>query len=238
LARWNRRSMVLLLVGMGFMAPPTFAQNASAGYAQRGAETHVVDLHPFTHFASIPASSDTETIKFEKVKATQVFTKVNSTRVPGYCDNVQLNEPGGSMYCPFLQHQSPATAYEVTYSFKGEPLASDEYGNRNFTFQVDFRPEELPPALQRAITTRQVKRAELATYFNVTTSRLPVHGFVIDEANSSFCTGNYTDANWIQNDPYCQDKVSFKSVTTPSGSITVKVEPISPRPQEAAVASR
>jgi hypothetical protein len=141
------------------------------------------------------------------------------------------------MYCPFIQDESPATAYEVTYSFKGEPLASDEYGNHNFTFQVYFKPEELPSTLQSAISTHKVKRAELATYFNVTTSRLPVHGVIIDEGHSSFCAGHFVDVEWVQNDPDCHDKVSLKNVTTLSDSITVQVEPISPRPQEA-VASR
>ena len=140
------------------------------------------------------------------------------------------------MYCPLIQDESPAPAYAVTYSFKSEPLASDEYGNRNFTFQVYFRPDEFPPALRRALSTGKVKRGELATYFNVTASRLPVQGAVIDEANSSFCSGNYIDANWIQDDPHCQDKVSFKNVTTPSDNITVQVEPVSPRPQEAVAA--
>lgn len=233
----QKRSMVLALLGMGFMAPPFFAQNAAAESAQRGVETRVADLDPFTHFAFIPASSAAETIKFENVKATKVFTKMSSTRDPGFCNNVQFNEPGGSMYCPFIQHESPATAYAVTYSFEGAPLASDEYGNRNFTFQVYFKPEELPSTLQSAISAHKVKRAELATYFNVTTSRPLVHGTVIDEANSSFCAGHFVDVDWVQNDPDCQNKVSFKSVTTPSANIAVQVEPISQRPQEA-VASR
>ena len=229
--------MVLALVGMGLMAPPFFAQDAAAGSAQSGIETHIADLHPFTHFASIPAGSDTETIKFESVKAAKVFTKVLSRRGPGYCNNVQRNEPGGSMYCPFIKDESPATAYEVTYSFKGEPLASDEYGNHNFTFQVYFKPEELPSTLQSAISAHKVKRDELATYFNVTTSRPPVHGVTIDEGHSSFCAGHFVDVEWVQNDPDCHDKVSLKNVTTLSDSITVQVEPISPRPKES-VASR
>ena len=237
LSGWNRRSMVLALVGMGFMAPPFFAQDAATGSARDGVEVYTADLHPFTHFASIPASSDPEMIQFEKVRAIKVFTEVKSTRDPGYCHNLQANEPGGSMYCPFIQHESPATAYEVTYSFEGEPLASDEYGNHNFTFQVYFKPEELPSTLQSAISGHKVGRTELASYFNVTTSRPLVHGSVIDEANSSFCAGHFMDADWVQNDPHCQDKVSLKNVTSLSDSITVQVEPISPRPHEA-VASR
>jgi hypothetical protein len=229
--------MVLALVGMGFTASPFLAQNPASGSVRGGVETQVADLHPFTHTASIPASADTDTIKFENVKATKVFKKVSSTKDPGSCNNVQLNEPGGSMYCPFIQDESPATAYEVTYSFTGEPLASDEYGGHTFTFQVYFQPEELPSTLQNAISGHKVTRAELATYFNVSTSQPLVHGSEIDDANSSFCAGHFVDVDWVQNDPHCQDKVSFKSVTIPSANITVQVEPISPRPREA-VASR
>jgi hypothetical protein len=236
-----RHLMILALVGMGLAAQPSFAANAGNGSlalsvpaatsAKRGVETQIKDLQPFTHFASIPATSNAGTIKFERVKTTKVFTKVKSTMDPGYCDDLQFRDPGGSMYCPYTQDESPAPAYEVIYSFKGEPLASDEYGNRNFTFEVYFHPEELPPALRKEISTGKVKRAELATYFNLTTSRLPVRAAVIDEANSRFCGGNYMDGNWIHNDPKCQDKVSYKTVTMPSDYITVQVEPGSPRLQ-------
>jgi hypothetical protein len=142
------------------------------------------------------------------------------------------------MYCPYTEDESPAPAYEVTYSFKGQPLASDEYGDRYFTFQVYFRPEELPPGLRRALSIGKMKRSELTTYFNVATSRPAVRAAVIDEANSSFCDGNYMDGNWIQRDPNCKDKVSFKTVTKPSDYITVQVDPVSPRAQQAALSER
>jgi hypothetical protein len=245
-ASCGQRPMILALVTMGILSQPFFAQGANNGslaYSattpdKRGPETHVEDLHPFTHLAFISADSDLESIRFEKVKATKVFTERKSTMDPGYCYDLQFRDPGGSMYCPYVQEESPALAYEVTYSFTGQPLASDEYGNRNFTFQVYFRPEELPQALQTAISRGKVKRAELATYFNVATSRLPVRSAVIDEANSSFCDGNYMDGNWIQKDPKCQDKVSVKTVTIPSDYITVRVEPASSRTQQAVVAER
>ena len=83
-----------------------------------------------------------------------------------------------------------------------------------------------------------MKRSELATYFNVATSRPPVRAAVIDEANSSFCDGNYIDGNWVQTNLDCKDKVSFKTVTRPSDYITVQVDPVSPRPQQAAAAAR
>jgi hypothetical protein len=83
-----------------------------------------------------------------------------------------------------------------------------------------------------------MKRSELATYFNVVTSRPPVRAAMIDEANSSFCDGNYMDGNWIQKDPNCKDKVSFKTVSKPSDYITVQVDPVSPRAQQAALLER
>jgi hypothetical protein len=239
----NRPSMILALIGMGIVGLPFLAKNVANGSlalsaatrsTKRGVETQIKDLHPFTHIASIPASSDPSKIKLEKVKATRVFTKEKSILDPGYCKDLPFRDPGGSMYCPYTEDAAPAPAYEVTYSFKGQPLASEEYGNRYFTFQVYFRPEELPPGLRRALTIGKMKRRELATYFRVATSRLPVRAAVIDEASSSFCDGNYIDGNWIQKDPNCKDKVSFKIVTRPSDSITVEVDPVSPRPQQAA----
>lgn len=231
---------------MGIVPLPFFVANvtssslalsAAVRSSRRGVETQIKDLHPFTHVASIPVSSDPAKIKFEKVKATRVFTKEKSTTDPVYCKDLPFRDPGGSMFCPYTEDTSPAPAYEVMYSFKGQPLASDEYGNRYFTFQVYFRPEELPPALRSALSTGKMKRAELATYFNVATSRAPVRAAVIDAANSSFCDGSYMDGNWIQKDSNCKDKISIKTVVRPSEYITVQVDPVSPRPQQA-VASR
>jgi hypothetical protein len=83
-----------------------------------------------------------------------------------------------------------------------------------------------------------MKRSELATYFNVATSRAPVRAAAIDETTSSFCDGNYMDGNWIQKDPNCKDKVSFKTVTRPSDYITVQVDPVPARAQQAALSER
>jgi hypothetical protein len=219
----NQRPTTLALVGMGIVVLPFLV--AATRSTKSGVTPQINDLHPFTHLASIPASSDPAKIKIEKVKATRVFTKEKTIVNPGYCKDLQFRDPGGSMFCPYTEDASPAPAYEVTYSFKGEPLASDEYGNRYFTFQVYFRPEELSPGLRRTLSIGKVRRAELSTYFDVTTSRIPVRAAVIDEANSSFCDGNYVDGNWIQKDPNCKDRVSFKTVTRPSDYITVQVDP-------------
>jgi hypothetical protein len=141
----NRPSMILALIIMGIGALPFLAGNvannslalsAAVRSSKRGLETQIKELHPFTHFASIPASSDPSKIKFEKVKATRVFTKEKSVLDTGYCKDLPFRD-------------------EVMYSFKGQPLASDEYGNRYFTFQVYFRPEELPPGLTKSPLHRQ-----------------------------------------------------------------------------------
>jgi hypothetical protein len=219
-----QRSIILGLIGVGVTAQPFFAQDTTK-------RTQIEVLHPFTHFVSIPGDSDPATIKFEKVKTTNIFTRVKSTSNLDSCEDLQFRDPGGSMYCHYIQEESPETAYEVTYSYTGQPLTSDEYRNPYFTFQVYFRPEELPPALRRAISGK-MKRDELATYFNVATSRPPVRTAVIDQANSSFCDGNYVDGSWVQNNPNCRDKVSSKVVTTPSEYITVQVDPVSPRAQQ------
>ena len=114
-------------------------------------------------------------------------------------------------------------------------MASDEYGNRNFTFRVYFRPEELPQGLRTALSTGKIERAEVASYFDITTSRLMVSAAAIDETKSIFCDGNYMDGNWIQTDQKCRDKISLKPVTMPSDYIAIDVKPISPRTQQAAV---
>jgi hypothetical protein len=219
-----QRSIILGIIGVGITAQPFFAQNITE-------DKQIEDLHPFTHVVSIPATSDPATIRFEGVKRTRVFTKVRSTENPAYCEDLQFRDPGGSMSCPYTKGESPAAAYRVTYSYHGLPLTSDEYGSRYFTFQVDFRPEELPPTLQRA-NSGKMKRGELATYFNLTTSRPPVRTAVINQAESRFCDGNYVDGSWVQTDPNCRDKVSSKVVNAPSEYITVQVDPVSPRTQQ------
>jgi hypothetical protein len=243
----NRRIIPLAVLGVGVVALPYFAGKVDNGSLalsaavtspKPGAETKIKDLHPFTHFASVPAGSDPAKITIEKVKVTRVFMKEKTIVDRDYCKDLPFRDPGGSMFCPYTEDVSPMPAYEVMYSFKGQPLASDEYGNRYFTFQVYFRPEELSPGLRRNLSTGRVRRAELATYFNVTTSRPAVRAAVVDEANSSFCDGNYIDGNWIQKDPSCTDKVSFKTVTRPSDYITVQVDPVSPRAQQAELSER
>jgi hypothetical protein len=198
-------------------------------HASNGVETQIEDLRPSNHLASIAATSNPQTIKFERVKLTRIFTRVKSTSDQDYCKPLQFRDPGGSMYCPSTRYESPAPAYEVTYSYIGQPLASDEYGNRysRFQFQVYFRPGELSPTVRNAIAVGKANRPELASYFKITTARLPAQFTVIDLKNSSVCAGFHADGNWMLHHPDCKEHFSYITVTRPSDYITIRVEPVS-----------
>ena len=86
---------------------PSTAANRSV---KRGVEVQIKDLNPFTHFALIPATSNAQTIKLERVKATRVYTTLKSTMDPGYCGDLQFRDPGGSMYCPYTGTRSDSAA--------------------------------------------------------------------------------------------------------------------------------
>jgi hypothetical protein len=182
------------------------------------------NLHPFTHEARIPAQSDTATIRFVKIRKVQVPTRVSSTMDTAYCPELSHRDPGGSMYCPSTQTGAPTSAYEVTYSFSGPALASDESGNRNFNFQVYLRPDELALELRRALADNKASRADLAGFFTVNTQREQVRVMAIDNAQSHFCDGNFVDGAWKNDSASCRDQVSYKPVIVPSDYVTVRVD--------------
>lgn len=188
----------------------------------------IEDVHPFTHLAYIPAGSDLSTIIFEKANKVEVYTKRRYTLHTDYCSDLAFRDPGGSMFCPSIETEEPTTAFQVTYSFRGQPLASDEYGHTHFTFQVYFRPDELPPVVRESLATRKLSRAEAASYFAVKTSREPEQRVVIDEARSNFCDTVLLDGCWSQVDPDCRETIHFKTITTPSDYIAVRVDPVLP----------
>jgi hypothetical protein len=187
-----------------------------------------IDLDPFTHVARIPLGFDPLSIKFHGVKTVAVPTELVSRMAPRYCEEAAFREDS-SGYCPEIRPDAFTRAYQVTYSFQGQPLGSDEYGSTYFTFSVYFRPEELSPALRAAVSAREKSRADVASLFDITTSRESQRQVVIDDANSSFCAGNYNmDGLWVHTDPGCQDRVTYKTIMVPSEYVTLKVEPASP----------
>jgi hypothetical protein len=147
----------------------TLSLAAAIASGQETRDTTITqDFEPFTHLARILADSGKDTIRFEGAKMVRVRTRIASRMDPAYCEALAFRDPGGSMYCPAIKTGSPATAYEITYSYIGQPLASDEFGGRNFAFQVYFRPDELAPRLRQALTKKK-NRADLAEYFDVST---------------------------------------------------------------------
>jgi hypothetical protein len=167
------------------------------------------------------------TIRFERVKMVRVRTRITYTMNSRACEELAFRDPGGSMYFPYMRTGPPATTYEVTYSYIGQPRASDEYGGRNLTFQVYFQPEELAPEVRQALTERKRDRARLAEYFTVNALRGPVRRIVIDEAQSHFCDLNFVDGMWTRSDANCKDEIYTKATAGLSDYITVRVDPVS-----------
>ena len=195
--------------------------------SQAGELREISDLQPFTHIAYIPVGTDFSSIKIKGIKAVKVATKVRSVMNPQQCKERSAGEPGGSMYCPYMTRESSVPAYEVTYSFTGPPLASDEYSNTNFTFRVYFRPVELSLALRRTLSSAKVSRAAAAEFFRLSISRDSIQQVAIDEANSTFCDGSFVDGNWTHTNPRCEDRITYQSVVNASPYFTVKVDPAS-----------
>src|SRR5262249_45590088 len=141
-----------------------------------------------------------------------------------YC-NQPWAEPGGSMSCERTADELPVPAYRVTYSYRSPAMASDEYGNSYFTFSVYSRPDEIRPRLRELVASGKIRRAELAEFFDVATSRERVQEIVIDQAKSTLCDENYVDGNWVHTNPKCEDNIAYRRVAMPSSYIRVEVNP-------------
>jgi hypothetical protein len=211
------------IIGLGTATATAAAAEMRSTPSNRDV-VEITELQPFTHLAYIPAGSSTSSIKIEDVKLVKVATIRRSVTNERNC-NQSFVEPGGSMYCQHTADESPVFAYRVTYSYRGQPMVSDEYGNTYFTFGVYFRPEEISPRLREMLASGKLRRNAIAEFFELTTSRESVMQTVIDEARSSFCDGNYVDGNWVLTHPRCEDKVVYTKVASPSAYVTVRVAP-------------
>lgn len=219
------------LIGLGASALAASAVPRSA--PGNGDVVEITNLQPFTHLAYIPAASSMSSIRIESIKLVKVATRRRSVVNESYC-NQPWSDPGGSMYCSRATHESHVPSYRVTYSYRGEPMASDEYGNRYFTFTVYFRLDEISPRLREMLASGKLRRAALAEFFDVSTSRDQVQEIVIDQANSAFCDGNYVDGNWSRTNPKCEDMIVYTKIMAPSRYLTVRVDPVSSRLETAA----
>jgi len=214
-----------LAVTFGVAAQP---EDKRLSKARVAIAAKVVDLQPFSHVARLPLDSDSSTIRFEKVKLVRIPTTITYTMNRQNCEEAVSRDTGGSASCLELETGSPAMAYEVTYSYVGQPLTSDEFGQRNFRFEVYFRPEELPSDTRQAVASKRRERGDLAAYFNVSVQRESVPRAVIDQARSRFCDGNFVDGAWVRSDRDCRDEVVTKVAASAPDYLTVRVDSVPP----------
>jgi hypothetical protein len=174
--------------------------------------------NPFTHVASIPATVDPSTIRFEKLKMIDLASKTKTTTDPN-CQERQFREPDGTN-CQQIAVEERVKAVEAMYSYSGPVLAAGESVPGRDTFSVYFRPEEV--AADGPVD--KLKRDQAASFFQVTTYRGTVEQKVIDKQNSRLCDGNYVDGSWMHKDPKCEDQVQYINQTVPSSYLTVQVD--------------
>ena len=191
-----------------------------------GAQTE--EVHPFTHVAYIPADADPTSIRFSKIRLVKVGSRISYTDDRAYCQQLAFRDPGGSIACPSSHTDAYVPAYEVTYSYVGQPLSTEDL-SRDFSFSVYFRMDELAPGVKRALPVGRKGRSEAATYFTVTTKRETTRQVAIDNQHSTFCDGTYRDGAWTHTDTRCQDLITYTIAEVPSGYITVRVDPLAPR---------
>ena len=229
-----RRASIYLLG-----AAMTWAQTGVSQFAPRinGTSARTIDaplwseieaLHPFTHDAHIPADVNVASIRLAGIKAVKVATTAKLTENQEYCRGEEsFRDPGGSYFCPEVEPITFGPAYQVTYSYVGSPLPSDEHGDRNFTFSVYFRPEEIDAQQRQALLQRNSRgRAE---YFVLTTTRATVERRAVNQSASTFCPKSLIDGMWTRTDATCKEKVVFQTVTEPSEFVTVEVSVAKPR---------
>src|SRR5215469_9549714 len=179
---------------------------AEEGRNESGQVVIITDLQPFIHVAYIPAGVSLPSIKMLGIKAVTVTSQRRSVTEERYC-NQPWSEPGGSILCQSVTETTPVPAYRITYSYRGQAMASDEYGNTYFTFNVYFRPGEMSPALLEVLSSGKTEGSAVEGFFELSTAQESTQLLAVDQANSTFCEGNYVDGNWVRTNPKCEDRI-------------------------------
>src|SRR5580658_9207147 len=91
-------------------------------------------LNPFTHIASIPASVDPSTIRFEKLRTVDLASKTKTSTDPN-CKDKQFRDPDGSN-CMTTTVEERVKAIEATYSYNGAVISAGESIPGRDTFSV------------------------------------------------------------------------------------------------------
>jgi len=176
-------------------------------------------INPYTHVASIPATVEPSTIRFEKLRMVELASKTKTTSDSQDCKERQSREPDGSP-CQTATVVERVQAVEATYSYNGPAVSSGEATPGRDTFSVYFRPDEV--GVDGPV--QKLKRDQAASFFQMSTYRAMVEQKVIDKEHSHFCEGNYVDGSWVRKDPKCQDQVQYANQTVPSQYLTVQVD--------------
>jgi len=112
----------------------------------------------------------------------------------------------------------------VTYRYKAPSTATEESGDAYYTFSVYFRADQIRPDLFQTLSAGKARRSAAAELFEISTSRPSIQQEVIDEANSTFCDGYYSDSGWVHSNPTCEDRLTYRQVASLSPYISVKVD--------------
>jgi hypothetical protein len=189
------------------------------GHGAIAALVGAAQINPFTHVASIPATVDPSTIRFEKLRMVELASKTKTTTDAQDCKDRQFRDPDGTN-CQTIAVVERVKALAATYSFNGPAVSSGEATPGRDTFSVYFRPEEV--GVDGPV--QKLKRDQAASFFQISTHREMVKQEVIDKEHSQFCEGNYVDGNWMHKDPKCQDRVQYANQAVPSTYLTVQVD--------------
>ena len=179
------------------MNPSTFTKDGAGTIAVpiKEANTQAGELNPFNHAATIPASVDPSTIRFEKLKTVELASKMKTTTDAQDCKERQFREPDGSN-CQKVMVEERVKAVEAMYSYSGLELAAGESIPGRDTFSVYFRPEEV--AADGPV--EKLKRDKAAALFQISTYRPMVEQKVVDSQHSHYCEGNYVDGSFVRTD--------------------------------------
>jgi len=209
-----------LVVAIRMSTPESTNEGRGAIAAIPIQPSHDRELDPFIHVASIPATVDPSTIRFEKLKLIDLASRTQTAKVAD-CNQRQFRDPDGSN-CETLKVLEHVKAVEADYSFIGPQISTGEgeTGPSRQTFAVYFRPEELPVNGSVA----NLKREQAESLFQVTTARPMIQERVIDKQNSHFCEGQYVDGAWVQTDQNCREQLQYTTRTMPSEYWAVAVD--------------
>jgi hypothetical protein len=197
--------------------PSTSSKDGQGTIARPTAQME--ERNPFTNVASIPATIDPSTIRFEKLRMVELASKTKTSTDPQNCKDAQFRDPDGSN-CKTVTVEERVKGLEAKYSYSGAVIASGESVPGRDEFSVYFRADELP--VSGAVD--KLNREQAASLFELSTSRPMVEQKFIDKEHSKFCEGNYVDGNWTRTDPKCQDQVQYMTKAVPSPNLLVQVD--------------